>query len=98
MIPKQAIERAIAGGWGGFGWGEGKWSGSRVPGIESNHWRDIALDKDFWQALGKALGWLTCDCEQKTCAARWWLTNAQNFNTCILTGGDTDAFWRELIK
>lgn len=75
MIPKQAIEKAIEGGW--------KNSENIYP-----HWSVIAFDKTFWQALGKALGWEELD----------WIPYGQHFAKVILTGGDTEAFWKEILK
>ena len=66
--------------------------------IEQVGWQQIAFDLGFWKALGKELGWMDCDCETKTCAARWWLSNAQNFFTRVLTGGDLQKYWEEILK
>jgi hypothetical protein len=95
MIPKTAIEKAIEGGWHGFNYGEeGCWSGCRVPNIEKKRWRDIALDPSFWQSLGKALDWYP-DAELIPMS---WRSNAIRFYDLILTGGDTEAFWKELLS
>lgn len=47
MIPKQAIEKAIEGGYG------------QTEKPYSTNWTGMALDPIFWQALGKVLGWQT---------------------------------------
>ncbi len=58
-----AIKLAIEGGFSGFIYG-GKvsngWAGSKsntIKGLISEHAGDILICPDFWQCLGKALGW-----------------------------------------
>lgn len=55
----------------------------------------IALDPLFWQALGKALGW---DGWSVQFYGDEWLFHAHQYFDLVLTGGDTEAFWKELIK
>lgn len=64
---------------------------------------EIALDPTFWQALGKALGWgLVLGWEEMYApaenAAQEWYQNAFRFYDLILTGGDTEAYWKDLLK
>ncbi len=68
-IPKQAVEKAIEGGWRGVTtWNDNpnydifvqdELIGSRLPSghTDTKNWTEVALDPTFWQALGKALGW-----------------------------------------
>lgn len=70
----------------------------------------IALDPTFWQALGKALGWkrnafvqwyddFANKKEREAIrGVESWLFQARRFNDLILTGGDTEAYWNELLK
>lgn len=63
------------------------------------------LDPQFWQALGKALGW-NRDYKigiQHIVGQSWmiipaWQYWANHYFNLILTGGDTEAFWKELLK
>lgn len=85
MIPERIMHRAIEGGFD-------------YRGGEITLWEQTALRPDFWQALGKALVW----------GLKWppneqdWLdeckANAHRFYDLILTGGDTEKFWRELSR
>ncbi len=91
MIPKQAIEKAIEGGWKKKGY--------------IDHYTDeiVALDPAFWQALGKALGWKTnklksMEKQQPGDVFQHWYQRAMRFYDLILTGGDTEAYWEELLK
>lgn len=98
-IPKEAIEKAIEGGW-------------TTPLLRANPKADIAglldtghfereqekiaLDPSFWQALGKALGWRLED--DKWSSPRHWRKFVHRFLDVVLTSGDTDGFWSELLK
>ncbi len=124
MIPTQAIEKAIAGGWKqgrefdlkfvGHGFIEEiierVLSDDDLTHREKISLEEIALDPTFWQTLGKALGWeddggknhdpqwtveYNVDVEHITAK---WLNWQMEFNYLILTGGDTEAFWKELLK
>lgn len=117
MIPKEAIEKGIEGGWETYA---SYW--------QTIDWQVIALDPSFWQALGKALGWLAkylqtecpkchhdvkylnpgnfCpECGSVTVSVEHWrqytrstfTDYAHRFYDLILTGGDTEAFWNELL-
>ena len=132
MIPKQAVEKAIEGGWRSNAI---KWS-LRDPKDEReslkftpasyqemekakkyDHWKDwilvpvydydvvsqelplIAIDPTFWQALGKAT-----DPERYEGSGVYngeamprYLCKAMCFYSLILTGGDTEKFWKELL-
>src|SRR5436853_2595530 len=67
----------------------------------------IVQDPLFWQALGKALGWdkyssgdgfwgFTGDEEYRE--ELTWKTKAHQHFDLVLTGGDTEKFWKELLK
>lgn len=73
----------------------------------------IALDPSFWQSLGSALGWAKeglgvcvgcgrgnerdCRCDQDNPIDDEWHYHAMRFYDLILTSGDTDAYWKELL-
>lgn len=68
-----------------------------------------ALDPTFWQALEKSCGWdkmftELIDVEQDGGIAimehkvETWLHYARLFYDLILTGGDTEKFWEDLLK
>jgi hypothetical protein len=95
MIPKQAIELAKRRGWKPAeyrhrlhyrtGGKNGRGTTQTTSASITEH--EIALDPTFWQALGKALGWIK----------EYWWPRAMKFYDLILTGGDTDAYWNELL-
>jgi hypothetical protein len=58
----------------------------------------IALDPSFWQALGKALGWEKANRETRTEIWLEWKWNAHRFYDLVLTGGDTEKIWKELLN
>lgn len=131
MITRQAIEKAIAGGWTGqypaqfgkppvamFAFKLSPQSDveevSRVIHKGGNAYK-VALDPSFWQGLGKALGWemaKECPCCHKeyeycrcdNCSIQEggkyieWQANARGFYDLILTGGDTKAYWQDILK
>lgn len=88
MIPKEAIEKAIEGGW------EPYKTRTTLP-----NWQITALDPAFWQALGKALGWPSVTPGNSVMTQEFpqtWRYHALHFYDLILTGGDTAAFWKSL--
>lgn len=97
LIPKEAIELAIEGGWQVFLHPK---TGNYVHN-EDKHalpfaldWQEIALDPDFWRALGKVLEWDNPETEDYF----EWHIQAMNFYDLVLTNGDTAQFWRELLE
>jgi len=61
----------------------------------------ILQDPVFWQTLGKALGWGECNegYHVHTCNVRdSWKENAHQYFDLLLTGGDTEKFWKDLIN
>lgn len=98
-IPKEAIEKAITGGWTPEGMDglniqfRNKSINFYVSGFLDvkgtfifTH-QEIALDPTFWQALGKALRWHPDFC----------FAAAHRFYDLILQSKDTDDFWQELL-
>jgi len=53
----------------------------------------VVLDPLFWQALAKALGKEWFDGEQLPI----WLYWGQEYNRLVLTGGDTEQFFKDLL-
>lgn len=96
-IPKLAIERAIEGGWA-----ESLTDFLNTNGDDLKSPQEIALDPSFWQSLGKVLVWeKMCDpyCRFENCVdCANWLPKAHRFYDLILTGGDTEKFWEELLS
>lgn len=62
--------------------------------------KEITLDPLFWQALGKALGWKGNQSSSfsKIQIRERWLKIALLYTETVLTGGDTEELWKELLK
>lgn len=107
MIPELAITKAFEGGWRPY------YDRRHNDDYGSWEWQGIALDSDFWQALGKSLGWGT-SCWHYTerglyevyrhpavcglsSARSQWQIQAQRFYDLILQGKDIAPFWQELL-
>lgn len=66
-------------------------------------WEQIALDKDFWVALGKSLNW-----EHEHMRVNWgqeehyyvplWQFYASKVINLILQEKETDSFWQNLLN
>jgi len=99
MIPKAAIEKAIERGWKynglefeghpdfnddelAYGWVR------TTKGTYTVYRSEIALDPSFWQAVFPVSHY----------AATYWFDMAQKFSRLILTGGDLEAYWNELLS
>jgi len=114
---KLAIEKGgyVKGGWdSGIKWnpkfgenGIKSWNGSLPVYIA---YAEIILDPEFWQSLGKALGWEEDEVVpydlSKLDKFEWiirfhrlprWRFNAQRYFDLVLTGGDTEKFWNNLL-
>jgi hypothetical protein len=87
MIPKDAIKKAIKGGYTFGGMDAAQTKTSYFSYKDS-----IALDPSFWQSLGKALGW-----PQSNLAFTGWQNRAHDFYDLILMGGDTEVFWKDIL-
>lgn len=117
MISKQAIKKAIEGGWGR---GKTDIPLELMPLFLAEHPEreyQVALDPTFWRALGRVLGWGTCNRDTdvllcKRCGASDMYIQAHPDEICgadykqyahdfydlVLTGGDTEKFWEEILK
>lgn len=98
MIPKNAIEKAEEGGWK-----------PEVSNWESTphsylYEYSFVLSPDFWQSLGKSLGWEEIRNEERPYLSynqglMWgWEAVAHRFYDLILTEKSTDEFWYNLLK
>lgn len=114
MIPKEIISRAIEGGWRTAPYYKGKtltkddvesiaefFTDQSGSGFKT--WQEIAFAPSFWQSLGKALGWgLVLGWEEAYAptenAAQEWYQNAFHFYEQVLTGGDLELYWKDLLK
>jgi hypothetical protein len=93
-IPKEAIEKAIEGGWSNY----------RKEEVDRGGYK-IALDPSFWQALGKGRwytksgaalhGKIFVNIHDEPCDE--WEVKALEFLDLILTNGNTEKFWQELL-
>lgn len=99
MIPKEAIELSIKGGWQGIALED---MFSREYYIQN--WQEVALDPSFWGCLGKELGWEETICpthlRQDRCGIVWrsaFKVQAHRLFDLILTKQDTKAFWNDLL-
>ena len=105
---KQAIQKAIEGGWTSdyrspvFTKYSSSWIGDYI--VEKG-WQTPTSDPLFWQALGKAMGWdeypsfkLKSDiaggtfCQMEGWRARWF-----QFIDHLAEGKDAEEFFRELL-
>ena len=61
----------------------------------------IIQDPLFWQALGKALGWgfnlKKNPFDEDEIGVDRWLAEALNYFHLVLTGGNTEKWWQELL-
>lgn len=111
-IPKEAIEKAINGGWIATARKENNNADYICEHLLKNDdvfWRCYVTDPSFWQSLGKALGWTEYgeyEIDRKSdyelgltgYYGDEWALEAHRFYDLILTGGDTEKFWQELLK
>jgi hypothetical protein len=70
---------------------------------------EMIIDPLFWQSLGKALGWDKEDEEnlklyhasggygRMPVTIYKWNKNAHNFYNLLLTSGNTEKFWKDLL-
>lgn len=101
MIPKLAIEKAVAGGWETDNLKVYNNGSIMQESGHVSHWEEIVLTPAFWQALGKSLGWghdhyhLPGGMHISGVRSRY---EAHRFYDLILQGKDTEAFWYELLQ
>lgn len=104
MIPKEAIKKAIEGGWKkeiavhytDFTSDDEEVAFGNPDTEEVITWghEQVALDPSFWQSLGKALGRKK---KRNFGFENDWHSAATQFYDLILTGGDTKTFWDGLL-
>lgn len=106
MIPRRAIERALEHGWDDTNHafatdGVADTDFCMRVGSWCYDFRTVALDPTFWQSL---LPICECHCGKDghairsiNCPRTNWKNRARDFYDLILTGGDTQAFWDELL-
>lgn len=106
IISKEAIEKAIEGGWDCKIVKQEPLEMRRKNSEHISH-TQAALDPLFWQALGKSLGWEmiwngqymnTRHNPKELVMVEGWEYNAHRLYDLILTNGDTDAYWEEILK
>lgn len=100
------IKRAIEGRWepkfGEINWvvynaiGGDSRTATRLPNDS------VFLDPLFWQALGKAEGWVFCNCggdEEGKCLYRGesWIYHWHRFIDHLTNGGKPDEFFEKLL-
>ena len=56
------------------------------------------LDPLFWQALGKALGWKCMQSMNRGYENSDWAEAWHDYINVLATGGNTEKFWKELLK
>jgi hypothetical protein len=96
---KQAIQKAIEGGW------KHKWSeeyNNTVCNINSLLEPSFLLDPNFWQALGKSEGWWDNRGFDADMNSSWNLDechrNMHQFLDHLIEGKDIDSYFKELLK
>lgn len=67
-------------------------------GMASRNNTDILLDPEFWQSLGRGLGWPKYHYTDVGETVDYWLGEALRYFELKLTGGDEAKFWQELIN
>jgi len=70
----------------------------RVLTLLTREWAFVMVDPLFWQALGKALGWKVGTDKRFDGYSYEWQHYAHQYFDLLLTGGDIEAFWKELLK
>lgn len=103
MIPKAAFEKAIKGGWHegyeiAYVLDDGAVLLKSTKSVRSIALvnAEIVLDPTFWQALGKALVWEKLEYHSDG-SYDGWHYYATRFINLILTGGDTEKYWNDLL-
>lgn len=97
-IPQEIIAKAIEVGWNNPSYIDG--DSDETIELAMRYWQDTALDKDFWIALGKSLGWgerFRCPICVETWGMPEWKHRAIKFFDLILQEQETDSFWQNLL-
>lgn len=91
MIPREAIQKAIQGGYGG------RFDSPETILASHSQWQ-LALSAPFWQALSKALGWVVQSIQDPKPTNFQWYHEAHRFYDLILRDKSTAEFWEELLS
>lgn len=92
LIPKEALEKAIEGGWNLYpGMTDYPPSQKLQAAAKITFQERIALDPAFWRSLGTALGWF------ERVGVPYWQIHAHDFYDLVLTGQDPAPFWQSLL-
>jgi hypothetical protein len=98
----EAIKLAVKGGWIPRGLNAERKPVSWIWQAAINRskfYERFVLDPQFWVALSKALGWELIDyCRECDSATEGWKYYAHLYFDLVLTGGDTEKFWQDLIN
>lgn len=98
MIPKQAIEKAIEGGWKPA-WHKRGDNDQLTAEYVADAPHETALDPSFWQALARSLAWNSPTAKFTDIGSNSrWVKTAHHFYDLVLTGGDTEKFWEEILQ
>ena len=73
-------------------------------GIPDKSIADVVMDREFWKALGKSLGWGVCDIDHSTienpnlcyCAGGIWFVEWHNFIDHLAEGKDISTYFSNL--
>lgn len=98
MIPTRVIEKVLESGWR---------TDEKQPAEFFDAYEYYILDPAFWQALGKSCGWHRCTIisnendypipHKHSNSCQVYIMRAQVFFELILTGGNTEQFWEEIL-
>lgn len=109
---KEAIKLAIE--KGGYNWGGWKEVSTldHSETFDGETWyyiggsqvleQQIVLDPNFWKCLGEILSWNDfipeCAEPNKIVEPNQWINEAMNYYFLLLTDGDTEQFFEDLLK
>lgn len=109
---KQAIQKAIEGGWKYPRWFEHGYHTICVDTYTAdqlfNRW--VLLDPFFWQCLGKSLGKIPDVHLEPLCrhklfdgsdyqeSVSWWIVQMHRFVGHIVEGKDAESFFKKLLE
>lgn len=95
---KQAIQKAIEGGYKMRRTARGVSETEPTARDLGRHWRSLVLDPLFWQSLGKALGW-TIEAEDSIWKDQEeWKMAWHRFLDHLTAGKDPEEFFTNLLK
>lgn len=67
--------------------------------FDETHFLALCSKKEFWQALGKSLGWFQDDCKgRKHIYRTCWRCEWHSFIDHLAKGKDPNSFFADLIK